>query len=658
MLKARKRFAQYLYRCYSDRSTPKHYLSDIDLFVRQVGDISPESVTVKDVDEYIDNQMENQLKPATINRRIASLHTFFEHLASEEPDKAWPNPVNRRRHCVKQGQSLPRDASEAEVNALFGVIDDPRDRAMLGLMVGAGLRVGEVVTLTCDHLEAPAVAGQMARLRVVGKGRKERIAWVTPYWYETVSQWLAVRSPAKTNALFLNQHQRPLSVAGVQYRLKQYCKEAGIYLTCHQLRHTFARRLAEQRMPTESIGQLLGHAQLKTTQRYTAGANLDLRDEFLQTMERLETVAAVETTPISAIPLAPRREEVADPQALEQAIARLQMLPDWLQETLAPYLRYRWQRWQPHRAAANVATLSYQLAAIWPWLVAQRNITAWETVQRSDVQAWLSARAAAGIKVNTRRTQLTTLFGCLRFASDQGFLIAANIFRIPYPARSDPLPRYLPADAYQRLLKTVLAQTASSTPRHALDRAWFLTLAHTGIRTCELLNLRLHDVDFASKRLIVRGSKNYHDRVVFLTPTLLAVLANYLALRPSIEDDHFWIDGDKVLIAARIGYRVHRWGQASQVAVSPHQLRHTLATQLVNQGMPLPAVGKLLGHRSLNTTQHYARLFEQTVKEHFEAAIAHVEGIAASNWPQTRIEPSQSISQKEPEFVEHIIDSV
>jgi site-specific recombinase XerD len=650
MLKARKRFAQYLNRCYGDRSTPKHYLNDVDLFVRQVGDKSPASVTVKDVEEFIDSQMEKQLKPATINRRLASLHTFFEYLASEEPDKVWPNPVNRRWHCVKQGQSLPRDASEAQVNALFAVINDRRDRAMFGLMVGAGLRVGEVVALACDHLEAPPEPGQMTRLRVLGKGRKERIAWVTPYWYEMLTQWLARRPQAKTERLFLNQHQRPLSVSGVQYRLKQYCQQAGIHLTCHQLRHTFARRLAQQRMPTESIGQLLGHAQLKTTQRYTAGADPDLRDEFLETMNRLDAALPPVATSVSTIPLPPRQEEKADRQALAQAIARLQTLPNWLQVTLAAYLRHRWLRWQPHRAADNVAGLSRQLAAIWSWLVAERNITAWETLQRSDVEVWLDTRAAAGIQVNTRRTQLTTLFGCLRFACDQGLTIAANIFRIPYPARPDPLPRYLPAEQYERLLKTVQEQTASDSWRHALDRAWFLTLAHTGLRTCELLNLRLPDVDFAGQRLIVRGGKNCHDRVVFLTPTLMVTLAVYLTWRPQTEDDHFWIDGDKPLTSARVRYCVQRWGQAAQVKASPHQLRHTLATQLVNQGMPLPSVGKLLGHRSLNTTQHYARLFEQTVKEQFEAAIAHIEGIAAMDWPQ--------ISQKDPEFVEHFIDSV
>ena len=152
----------------------------------------------------MDSQLVKQHKPATINRRLAALHTFFEYLASAEPDKAWPNPVNRRRHFVKQGRSLPRDASEAQVNALFAVIDDVRDRALFGLMVGAGLRVGEVVALLLDHLEAPPVAGQLARLRVVGKGRKERIAWVTPYWYEVLTHWLAVRPPAATNHLFLN----------------------------------------------------------------------------------------------------------------------------------------------------------------------------------------------------------------------------------------------------------------------------------------------------------------------------------------------------------------------------------------------------------------------------------------------------------------------
>jgi site-specific recombinase XerD len=432
--------------------------------------------------------------------------------------------------------------------------------------------------------------------------------------------------------------------------LKQYCQQAGIQLTCHQLRHTFARRLAEQRMPVESISQLLGHAQIQTTQRYTAGANPDLRHEFLEAMNRIETAAPLDPAPVTLVPFSPRQEETADAKALARAIARLQVLPSWLENILAAYLRHRWQRWQPHRAAANVANLSSQLVVIWSWLIEERQIASWQAIQRSDVEAWLDARTAAGIKVNTRRTQLTTLFGCLRFASDQEIPIAANIFRIPYPARPEPLPRYLQADEYERLLKSVLDQTADASPRHRLDRAWFLMLAHTGIRSCELLNLRLGDVDFSSQRLFVRGGKNCHDRVVYLTKTALHALADYLTVRPTTQDDHLWFDGDELLTSTRVRYCVQRWGEIADVVVSPHRLRHTLATQLVNLGMPLPSVGKLLGHRSLNTTQHYARLFEQTVKEQFEAAIVHIEGIAAIDWPQ--------ISHKELVFAACCTDSV
>ena len=85
-------------------------------------------------------------------------------------------------------------------------------------------------------------------------------------------------------------------------------------------------------------------------------------------------------------------------------------------------------------------------------------------------------------------------------------------------------------------------------------------------------------------------------------------LTAYLPVRPATDDDHLWIDGGKLLVSARVRYRLRQWGLTAQVAVSPHRLRHMLATQLINRGMPLPSVGKLRGHRSLNTTQHYALL--------------------------------------------------
>lgn len=612
-------------------------MRDLEMFVQEIGPKEPRSVSAADINQFVDAQVKRGLKASSINRRVASLHTFFEYLASEVPDEIWPNPVNRRLHSLKEGSLLPRDVSDAAVAALFGVIDDVRDQAIFGLMVGAGLRVGEVVELPLNNLEAPPALDQPARLRVMGKGRKERIVWLTPYWAAIVEQWCSRRPAVEYDTLFLNQHGRPLSVAGIQYRLREYTQKAGVSITCHQLRHTFARRLAEQGMPTEGIGHLLGHSQLATTQRYTAGADPGLRDTFLESMAQMERVPTAPPVSPQLAFAPPRQSEKADTQALETAQARLAHLPAWLATPLTGYLNQCWRNWHPHRAAHNADCLSRRLVRIWDGLLVGSPLTAWESLQRSQVEKWLDELTVEGIQVNTRRGYLGTLFACLRYASDQELPVNPLLFRIPYPQRTDPLPRYLTAEQSQAVLETVLADTHTDTPRHRLDRTWFLTLLHTGIRTCELLDLRLSDVDFASQRLFIHASKNYQPRVVYLTPDLIAALSAYLDQRPRTDDDHLWIDKGQPLLSARVRYCFQRWSKLSQVTVSAHRLRHTLATYLINRGLGIQAIAKLLGHRSLNSTQQYARLLEPTVQKQFLSAMSFIEGIPAPNWPVTRL---------------------
>ncbi|MCP4422840.1 MAG: site-specific integrase [Chloroflexi bacterium] len=187
MIKARERFSAYLHRRYSDRSTPKHYLNDLDMFIRTTEQKKPQDVTSRDVDAFIDLQLAKGLKSSTINRRLASLHTYFEYLANKDGEGAALNPVKWLRHRLQEGSYLPRDAADETVNKLFAVISKPRDRAMFGLMVGAGLRVGEVAQLNCADLSKPNTATDYVRLRVRGQGQKERIVWVTPRWYEEIT---------------------------------------------------------------------------------------------------------------------------------------------------------------------------------------------------------------------------------------------------------------------------------------------------------------------------------------------------------------------------------------------------------------------------------------------------------------------------------------
>ncbi len=181
-----------------------------------------------------------------------------------------------------------------------------------------------------------------------------------------------------------------------------------------------------------------------------------------------------------------------------------------------------------------------------------------------------------------------------------------------------------------------MSQTADGSPNAVRDRAWFFTLAHTGLRLSELLNLRVGDLDLSTGRLIVRGGKNFRDRVAYLTPRLVQVLEAYLLHRDSVADDHLWLDAGRSLPDHQVRYRLRRWGQLCDVAVTSHRLRHTFATRLINHGLSLESLSKLLGHKHLTMTQRYARIHDATVHNQFQRAMASIEGIAVTDWPQPR----------------------
>ncbi|MCP4422842.1 MAG: tyrosine-type recombinase/integrase [Chloroflexi bacterium] len=262
-------------------------------------------------------------------------------------------------------------------------------------------------------------------------------------------------------------------------------------------------------------------------------------------------------------------------------------------------------------------------------------LSGWDDLKRSHIEGWMQTRLESGLTAKTVHTDFSLIKGCLLEAVALEILLSPHLFRVKSPKLPALLPRFLPPGDSQLLQQTVQRETEADTFEAALGRAWFLTLFLTGVRSCELVDLRLGDLDFSHRRLFVNSGKNGDERVVYLTPALTAALARYLAYRPGSCDDHLRLLADgRQLQANQVSYRLKKWGEVCSVHVSSHRLRHTFATQLVNQGMPLASVAKLLGHRKLDMTQHYARLYERTVKEQFETAVVHIEGVLAVDWPQ------------------------
>jgi site-specific recombinase XerC len=239
----------------------------------------PAAITIGDVDAYITHCQEQGHAIATINRRLTALRSFYQFLATEI-DNPPSNPVLPRRHFIRQGYGLPRDVTDDTLDQLFAVITAPRDKAIFLLMLRCGLRVGEIRRLSLADLDLQPPSGQLPRLWIHGKGGQQRVVYLSPQTLTALNDWLVIRPKRPDPAVFLNRFGHRLSVTGIQKQLARYCRQAGIWLTCHQLRHTFGRHLTEAQVPVTTTQRLLGHAQLRTTQIYTHLSNRQAQAEF------------------------------------------------------------------------------------------------------------------------------------------------------------------------------------------------------------------------------------------------------------------------------------------------------------------------------------------------------------------------------------------
>jgi len=633
-------FERYVNRRYPGRSTAKHYISDLQIF-RSFVDKPAREVTRLDVDSFVEDQLGQGHSATTVNRRLACLHHFFEFLADEADDDAWANPVVWRRQRVKEGQPLPRDISDADVERLFACIDHPRDRLMFGLMCWAGLRVGEVAVLRVSDLIPTGGAERSTRLRVWGKGQKERVVPLTPDLTRQWEIWLAQRPEVEEDALFITRRKRGISVRGIQDRLAYYCRQAGLAVSCHRLRHTFGRRMAEGEMPLPSLSKLLGHAQVTTTQVYIAGAGVDVRADYEAAMSRLDAecpgfplfpAALQEPTASPLLPTEPNggegEGEAIQPDPVEEPpdVSRFWVgLPGWLREPMGDYVAHQQRRWKPSQVRHHTRIRLQSLRQVWRWLLGDGGVSGWEALGRRDVEAYADARLKAGAAASTLNRELRDLWAFLRFVEDHGQRVAPGVFRVPRVKEGKPLPRFLSDEAYQQLEERILDDTARGTQDDRLDRAWFYLLAHGGLRLSELCDLRMGDVDLAGQRLAVREGKGKRDRIIPLSEMAATTLHEYLAGREMAQTDHLFTFCQRPIKQELVYARLKRYGAAAGISVSPHRLRHTLATRLVNAGMDIVSIQRLMGHEKLDTTMIYARVHDTTVEQDFRQAMARLE---------------------------------
>jgi integrase/recombinase XerC len=212
---------------------------------------------------------------ATRARHLAAVRSFFRFLARRH---GLDNPALRLIATPRAKRPVPRalaPSQACEVTEYIGEMSDAaaiqaRDTALFTLLYGCGLRIAEA--LAFDVRDAP-LPGTDAMLRVVGKGQKERIVPVLPVVRAAIAQWLALHPDRRFDSpLFLGARGKRLDPAVAQRTLREFRRLHGLpeQATPHALRHSFATHLLAGGADLRSIQDLLGHASLSTTQRYTS----------------------------------------------------------------------------------------------------------------------------------------------------------------------------------------------------------------------------------------------------------------------------------------------------------------------------------------------------------------------------------------------------
>ncbi|USK58688.1 site-specific tyrosine recombinase XerD [Peribacillus asahii] len=230
-------------------------------------------------------QLKDQGKSSkTVARHIASIRSFHQFLLREKVTNQDPTV---HIETPQPERSLPKVLSMEEVEALleapkvmdhFGL----RDKAMLELLYATGMRVSEIIQLDISDVHAA-----MGFVRCVGKGNKERIIPIGQTALTAIEAYLQkgrgkLASRNRTNSLFLNHHGNRLTRQGFWKILKKLTKEANIEkeITPHTLRHSFATHLLMNGADLRAVQEMLGHADISTTQIYTHITNVRIKDVY------------------------------------------------------------------------------------------------------------------------------------------------------------------------------------------------------------------------------------------------------------------------------------------------------------------------------------------------------------------------------------------
>ncbi|MDR1278166.1 MAG: tyrosine recombinase [Treponema sp.] len=263
------------------KRTIEAYGKDLSRFINYCGNhgFCPESAGPYEVQSFIADLSAEGIASVSVNRALSAIRGYYRWLIRF--GRRTGNPCGNLRN-LKTPRTLPAFLREeemagfAELPDTAGILWPVRDKALILVMYSAGLRISELVSLSLKSLEA-----DLGGARVIGKGDKERYVFFSGEAKESLEEYLLERKSrvkaagpdgaAPTDKVFVNRRGGAISVPGVRWIITKYAERSGLgkNIHPHSLRHSFATHLVNSGCDVRVVQELLGHASISTTQRYT-----------------------------------------------------------------------------------------------------------------------------------------------------------------------------------------------------------------------------------------------------------------------------------------------------------------------------------------------------------------------------------------------------
>jgi len=237
-----------------------------------------------------------------------------------------------------------------------------------------------------------------------------------------------------------------------------------------------------------------------------------------------------------------------------------------------------------------------------------------------DIEAFIQQQRQAQLAATTINRRLNALKHFFEYLVMEEQTLAINPVKpTHFLRRGRPLPKHLAQDQVRALFAQIT---------HPMDHALGLLMLRCGLRVSEVARLRLEDIDWEQQALRIEQGKGRKDRIVYLAADALAALHTCLALRPGVVPDGlvFWNQKrpHRALSSKGIQKKIERYAKAAGIKASCHSLRHTFATNLLEAGAEVISIKELLGHASIGSSERYAKLSNQRVKEVYRQTIRKV----------------------------------